>query len=561
MEGRTFRRLWERFSFHFKLPALILAVLLASTLLYTWCGYHTTIDLLLESVDERLDLCTEALDALLPKDYHDRAVTPDAIPPEEFAHYQREITRIGKRAGLSLYVLARIDGVFHVTASNDHPYFAPYRDDNPNLLMTEADGQTCISDGVDSYGRSRSIVRRLVSPGGRDYFVGADIPLREINALKRKGRARFACVGAISFFLAGVLGLVVVRTIVRPLKRLSDFIEETRRLGFSHETPLDADLLPVSTDATDEVRVLAKNFVGIREELLRYLHSLEDTVAAKKRAESEMRIAGDIQQNLLVRIPPKSATFSVWGSMVPAKSVGGDFYDYFPLDARRLAFAVGDVSGNGIPAAMFMAASLTLFRAYAQSANRDTDPEHFAADALRCINEGLAASHNDSVRFLTALVGVLDGATGRVALANGGHHPPLWIHSDGRIEFLPLPATGLVGVGLDLAFETTIISLEPGDTLLLYTDGVIETKAADGSFFGEERLLDVVSAAESQAPQALVETVVDAVHAFGDNLNLADDLTVMAVRWVGRDGTYFRDLRSGPGMLENKTIHHLKGPL
>ena len=535
MLRRLFHRLWERFSLYLKLPALFMAALLVSTIYFAWHSHLMTTVLILDSIDQRLILCVELIDSYMPKDFPDRAVSADAIPLREDEVRRVRLARLAEMAGLDhMYILTRVNGVIYAIASNNLEYFSPYHNEWGVLRETEIDGETRFDNNADSRGALRSIIVRRVSPGGRVYFIGADLPLREIDELERRLLRNFRVTGVAYFFLFGLGIFIVVRMITRPLKRLSDFIDQTCRNGFEHGPALDIDLLPLSPNAADEVRLLTKNFQSMQMELADYLSRLAETISAKERAESDMRIAGDIQQSLLVSTLPEAPAFSVWGAMIPAKLAGGDFYDYFRLDGRRLCFAVGDVSGKGVSAAMLMATSLTLLRAYLSEAAGEADSGALAANMLLRMDETLARQ-NESMQFVTAILGVLDEENGLTVLANGGHNSPLIIRGGVRAEYLTLPPGGVLGAGLCKEFTATRLTLAPGDTLFLYTDGVTEAMAADDSFFGEERLLAVVTEAASKSPRVLAGTVMDAVRAFSIGRELADDVTVLAVRWHGRE--------------------------
>ena len=240
----------------------------------------------------------------------------------------------------------------------------------------------------------------------------------------------------------------------------------------------------------------------------------------------EMDIAKTIQTAFIPGEFPTSEHFALAASMTPARDVGGDFYDFFPLDSARFAFIVADVSGKGITAALYMMTAKTLIK---DTLISDRDP----AKALTRVNADLSRN-NPANMFLTAWVGVLDLETGRVDFANAGHNPPIVRRTDGSAEWIAARS------GLPLAFMDGVrysplsVELAPGDSIFLYTDGVTEATDHAGALFGDDRLMAAVGAAQSGGPDGLCARVRVAVAEFAAGAPAADDLTVMALQYVSR---------------------------
>jgi len=217
--------------------------------------------------------------------------------------------------------------------------------------------------------------------------------------------------------------------------------------------------------------------------------------------------------------------------MMPALDIGGDFYDFFMLDLTHLAFMVADVSGKGVTAALYMMTAKTLLKD-AILATRDP------ADAFARVNAELCRS-NTANMFLTAWSGVLDLESGRVTYANAGHNPPLKV-ADGKSYYV-MDRSGPVLAFLEGAqYRSRTLSLQPGEGLFLYTDGVTEALDPSGALFGEERLADAVNAVQDPSPKSLCNVVRMAVAAFADDAPQADDLTVLSVRYVSRPQRFVR---------------------
>ena len=241
---------------------------------------------------------------------------------------------------------------------------------------------------------------------------------------------------------------------------------------------------------------------------------------------SELRVAHDIQRGI---VPKDFATLGwglpidVFAALEPAKEVGGDLYDAFPLGNGRVCVVLGDVSGKGIPAALFMAMTATLLRATARHVQR---PEQI----LSHVNQELSRD-NPSSMFVTLFCAVLDSKSGRLDYASGGHTAPVLLGKAGPPRLL-LGAPGtLVGIQPNLTFEARYAMLEPGDALLLYTDGVTEAFDPAGACFGEERLLQALGGPRGSAKQ-MVERLLETVRSFAAGAPQSDDIALLALRWL-----------------------------
>jgi sigma-B regulation protein RsbU (phosphoserine phosphatase) len=211
--------------------------------------------------------------------------------------------------------------------------------------------------------------------------------------------------------------------------------------------------------------------------------------------------------------------------MNPARAVGGDFFDFFLIDDDRLGFVVADVSGKGVPSALFMAVCRTLIKATART---EVSPDA----CLSSVNAVLASEGVPSM-YVTVFYGVLDTRTGRLAYCNAGHNPPFVLRGAGGVE--PLPQTGGTVLGLfeGSAYECGELVLQPGDALFTYTDGVTEASDASGEEFTAERLQPCLSAAAGRDLDDLLATVGAEVAAFAGGEPQADDITMLAVRYNG----------------------------
>jgi len=239
----------------------------------------------------------------------------------------------------------------------------------------------------------------------------------------------------------------------------------------------------------------------------------------------ELDVARTMQQAILPTRFPNRPDLQLFGCMKPAKDIGGDFYDFFWLDEHRLGVVVADVSGKGVPAALFMAVSRTLLRAVMAEGGSP-------GRALAGTNE-LLVRENEASMFVTVFYGVIDAASGTLTYANGGHPSPLLLDPAGPV--IELEGTGGVALGLvdGLAYQERTQALPVGSSLLLYTDGVTEAFAPDGREFTEEGLIRALGRHQGGSAEQTVSRVLQAVEQFAAGAAQADDLTCLAVRWLG----------------------------
>ena len=259
--------------------------------------------------------------------------------------------------------------------------------------------------------------------------------------------------------------------------------------------------------------------------MIAFMERQNELKKERDRLQSELEVATVIQHSLLPELTaayPGRAEVAVRGSMQPAKEVGGDFYDVFFLDKDRLAFVIGDVSGKGIPAALFMANSkITL-----QNCIRDIPA---LGEAVATANNALCA-RNEADMFITLWVGVLDLQSGEITYVNAGHNPPVTVLS-GEVSYLT-KKSGLVLAGMDgVPYKEHTLTLQKGDTVFLYTDGVTEAENAANELYGEDRLLTCFEQIKNSAPEEVIETIKQSVEIFVNGADQFDDMTMLCFKW------------------------------
>jgi sigma-B regulation protein RsbU (phosphoserine phosphatase) len=255
------------------------------------------------------------------------------------------------------------------------------------------------------------------------------------------------------------------------------------------------------------------------EALTQAMAQLEEAQRILRR---ELDVAHDIQMSMLPKSFPDDKAFELYAAMWPAREVGGDLYDFFPLDDRRWGIVIGDVSGKGVPAALFMAVTRTLLKS---TALQGLAP----GPCLTRVNR-LLCQENRLEMFVTLFYGVLSRDTGELRYANGGHNPPFLLRASGGIEEIAPTGDPVLGMLDAVEYTTSKRSLQPGDALLLYTDGVTEAMNADGSTYDEARLCSALAAQHAAPPRTLVERVLQDVRRFAGDTAQADDIAMLAVR-------------------------------
>ena len=244
---------------------------------------------------------------------------------------------------------------------------------------------------------------------------------------------------------------------------------------------------------------------------------------AAARIDKELEFAKQIQYSSLPTVFPKSNSFKLYAEMITAKEVGGDFYDFYMLNDSTIAFLVADVSGKGIPAAMFMMRAKTVIRDLAE---RGLEP-----DEIFTIANGKLCENNDAGMFVTAWLGILDTKTGLMKFANAGHNPPLFKTCGGKFEYMKA-RSGMLLAGMEgIKYRKNVLQLAPGDKLYLYTDGVTEATDNNSELYGEQRLIDFVNSLERTEPETLCKLIKEDVDKFVGTAPQFDDITMLAINF------------------------------
>ena len=350
-------------------------------------------------------------------------------------------------------------------------------------------------------------------------------PMRELSDVQRPYLRRIAISTLIAALAAGAfIALFIKSQVVRPVKRISD---ETVR--FAKENVKAEPLGEISKYR--EIMSLASSIDTMETDMVSYIENLTKATAEKERIGTELELAARLQEAFLPSgFPafPERNEFDIYASMDPAKEVGGDFYDFYLIEDDHLCMTIADVSGKGIPAALFMMVSKTVLQSRAMSGQTP-------AEVLTRANDEICANNRENM-FVTVWLGILELSTGRLACANAGHEYPALLRRGGEFELLKDKHDLVIGVMEDIMYGEYELTLSPGDKLFVYTDGVPEAADANRKMFGTERMLSALNEEAEAEPSRLLKNVRAAVDGFVNGAEQFDDLTMLCLEYNGRKG-------------------------
>jgi len=368
--------------------------------------------------------------------------------------------------------------------------------------------------GSDKWGVFLSGYAPIHGPDGRTMAIlGVDMKAQDVYEVQKEVKKRALLVFALGLVLSIAFAIFISGRVTGKIKALT---EGTRKVA---QGDLD---YKVKVHGDDEIARLAYFFNRMSADLKDHIERLKRTTAEKERLLKEIEIARGIQQSFLPDAPPDIEGVEIAAVSLPARVVGGDFYDFIPLDKDHWGLVVADVSGKGIPAALFMALSRALVRA---SAMGKLSP----AEAIRHANE-LIMQDSKAEMFVTLFYAVLDTRTKVLCYANAGHNPPLHV-SGSTSNVVLLKAQGVpVGIISDVEMTNEEIALRPGDAVVLYTDGVTEANNKENEQFEMERLTDVVIASRTLSADGIMAKIRGELEKFVGDHPQFDDITVMVLK-------------------------------
>lgn len=535
MTGMDRRR---RFGLRRQLLLLLFILNIVAAITYSTMLYSIDRREIIAGIDDRLATAVHAVREMIPEGYHHRVRGPDSISAREFDAIQSRLSRFADRSNLVyVYSYMRFGPHIHTVATSatrreiaegrETRYFARYDTAPAELYRSFMDGHVRFDEYEDSFGRFRSIYLPVRSSDGRVHVIGADIALDSLDERLAEALRTSVLAGVAMFVLSMVVGSLLITRITGPLVRLTSYTRNIEERSFqSNEEEIRA-MQAISGSRGDEVGSLAEAMSGMISRLQRYLIEIQAATAARERVEGELSAARDIQIGMVPRrFPPfpDRDDIDIYALLHPAKEVGGDLYNYVLIDENRLFFVIGDVSGKGVPAALFMAMTSTLFKANALSA-RST------GELMTRVNVELSRD-NAANLFVTALAGIIDLRDGTVAYSDAGHEAPFLLRADGTVTRVAKAEGMALGVFDDAEFADASLSLSPGDALILFTDGVSEATRADDQQFTVDRIAEVLaSLPPERTAQSIATILADRVEAFVGTAPQFDDIAILVVQY------------------------------
>jgi sigma-B regulation protein RsbU (phosphoserine phosphatase) len=426
------------------------------------------------------------------------------------------------------------------------PMQDPFSDDYPNMI-TDADdadigviekimsGETGVVRNNDgnyyAYTPISSASWYLAIFVQAEDVIGPAIEVRNIisaDALKTSNGMQEAIMISIFIFCAAFVVITITvmvtsdsfsRKLTEPLITLREDVGIISGGNLSHRAAVVTE---------DEIGDLAAAFNDMSSSLQTYIANLTAITAEKERIGAELNVATKIQASMLPCIFPAfpgRPEFDIYASMLPAKEVGGDFYDFFLVDNDKLAVCMADVSGKGVPAALFMVIAKTLIKNNAQYGNSPKE-------VFETVNNMLC-ENNEAGMFVTAFMGFLEISTGKFTYVNAGHNPPLIKRSGGDFEWLPTKPYFVLAGMEGMTYKQEEITLYPGDTLFMYTDGVTEAVNRSEELFSDPRLLEVANAHKSDTLRDFLVNIKAEIDIFADGAVQADDITMLGLKFTG----------------------------
>ncbi|MES2495908.1 MAG: SpoIIE family protein phosphatase [Pseudomonadota bacterium] len=527
----------RRFGLRPQLLLLLFTLNLISAVAYSYMLYTIDRKEIIAGIDDRLNTAVHAVREILPPGYHRRIHGPTDVTPADFDRLQTRLSRFADHADLVyVYSYMRFGRHIHTVATSatqrevnqrtQTRYFARYDTAPVELYRSFDDGRVRFDEYEDSFGRFRSIYLPVRSGDGRIHVLGADIALDSLDERLAQALRTSILIGLATFVLAMVVGSLVINRITGPLVRLTSYTRNMEERSFQSNEDEMVAMQAISGSRRDEVGSLAEAMSGMISRLQRYLVEIKAATAARERVEGELSAARDIQIGMVPRRFPERDDIDIYALLEPAKEVGGDLYNYVMIDENRLFFVIGDVSGKGVPAALFMAMTSTLFKANALAALT-------TAELMARVNAELARD-NAANLFVTAFAGIIDLRNGTVSYSDAGHEAPFLLRAGGGVERLPKPEGMALGVFDDADFEGATITLARGDALVLFTDGVSEATRDDDEQFSIERIVATLAdlPADSSA-RSIATTLADQVGIFVGSAPQFDDIAILVVQYRG----------------------------
>ena len=455
------------------------------------------------------------------------------MPLKETKEYQEEVEKLQKLAGANevesvyiLYAYPKDKITLYVAdgseVANDPGDFDPLYEVNYGVLEDPTIGFPAYITNTPEYGWLVSAAYPIYTSDGEVAAFGCvDISM---NAIKAESRAfsimLFVITIAIALVLTAIYILAIKRAVVSPINKLADaatsYVKNDNGTAFKD----------IEITTGDEIESLSDAMKKMEQDIKDYIENLTAVTAEKERIGAELNVATQIQADMLPRIFPTftdKKEYELFASMDPAKEVGGDFYDFFIIDDTHLGLVVADVSGKGVPAALFMVIAKTLIKNRAMMGGTPGEVLAYANDQL-C--EG-----NDAELFVTVWFAIIDVTTGKGIAANAGHEHPAIRRAGGEFELSIYKHSVAVATMEGIKFREHEFELGHGDTLFCYTDGVTEATDAHNVLFGNDRLLEALNKDPDADTEQICKNVKESINEFVGEAPQFDDITMLCVKF------------------------------
>jgi len=531
----------------------IVLLLVLFSMIVSVIGYRTFTNALLDQYAEGAFLTAQTAAELVDADRMDEYAQSGGVTPEYMAVWDRMDNLCNTSGSTFIYVILpdrtdyrHITFIFS-TIDHDSPYTIydfgfvrdttndEYREKYKALYDLEADRELVIRDKGNI--ETDSHITAMIGLKGADGQVkGILCVQRQMDVLAAE---RNTFLNKVALALVGLLLLVIVgqgvylhRVLLRPLNLIT---EEAAR--FSRENRAAEHKLRESIRNKDEIGALAESIDHMEEQIDTYITDITRITAERERISTELSLATRIQAAFVPHLFPPfpdRPEFSLYATMDPAKEVGGDFYDFFLIDEDHLGLVMADVSGKGVPAALFMMASKIILQSCAMLG-------HGPAAILTKTNEAIC-SNNQEQMFVTVWLGILEISTGKLTAANAGHEYPVVRKAGGGFELFKDRHGLVIGAMSGIRYREYEIQMSPGDMIFVYTDGVPEANNARNELFGTERMIAALNQDPGAAPEDILKNVRRAVDGFVEEAEQFDDLTMLCLEYKGVQAKPAREL-------------------
>jgi sigma-B regulation protein RsbU (phosphoserine phosphatase) len=407
------------------------------------------------------------------------------------------------------------ESIFSIAKANNQPGMR-----NVGRNMVQGKSNFASADFKSKYKAGKLWINYKSLPSSH-WSIGVIYPESEMFASLRKINIILMILVVFGLSLLSVFITRVINNITKPLKLLASSARLIASGNFNVKLP--------EIKTHDEMEELCDSFSYMQKELAEYIVTLKDTTSAKEKIESELRIAREIQMAMIPHIFPPFPDLpqiDVFAVLKSAKEVGGDLYDFFVIDGDKFCFAIGDVSGKGVPASLFMAVTRTLVRSI-------SDKEVSPSVIVTSLNKSLS-DNNESSMFVTFFLGVLDLKTGLLKYCNAGHNPPVIVRGTGDVVMFEKTKYIPVGLFEDFDYHELSLQMEDGDKIFLYTDGVSEAENADNKLFGDDTLMNIISQNAKATPRDLIHRMEAEIALHVNGFTQSDDITMMTIVYNGQ---------------------------